>query len=661
MIDKKVSLQKSIALKLLKILRYLSFFSLLLLLVSVVTVGQERQPYTPPAELKVVIDDNYPPFSFRGSDGLLQGYCIDLWNEWENQTGTKVTITGVDWGLAQKWMFQGKFDVIDTIFMTEERLKYLDYTAPYYSIEVPIFFHRDISGIAFAQDLSGFVVGVKSGDAVVSFLNNQGITTLQEYPNYEAIILAAKEGILRVFSLDKPPALYFLHKHNLLDQFRSTQPLYVGELHRAVLKGNTTLLSHIEAGFKKIPVETYQLLEEKWFGKALFPFINTTLFLRILVGLFALLLILFLWIFSLRKAVKLRTRELSEEKEFVSVLLDSIVEGILLFDTKGNILSCNRGFERLVAFPLSRFLPQPLHVVCTETPPFTLQDARNHLKQALEKGSHRFDWVTRHRKGRLIPTEISLRAFHLQGKTRIIATIRDISDRIRYIETLQTSIKEKDALMRELLHRTKNNLQLVNSLLSLYLGSSQDPYTRTALSELQNRISSIAIIHEMLCSTGDQLGMVDLKVYLERLIELFKEGFSLEKKNITLTFKGNPLEVTSKMAVLLGLSVNELVSNAVKHAFPTPGRGSIQVALYQPTLEEGILEVQDTGKGFSPGFRPEQADTIGFLTLFSLVDQLEGKLTFSPTFSTPTFQEPGNVAPSPFPGLTATLRFPLPK
>ena len=164
-----------------------------------------------PAAIKVVMDNNYPPYVFQDNNGKLQGILIDQWRLWEQKSGIKAEIHAMDWGKALSGMKRGEFDVIDTIFKTTERAEWLDFTQPYTRLEVPIFFDRDISGITDAASLKGFVVAAKSGDAAVDLLKRNGVNNLLLFNSYEAIILAAKEHKVTLFVIVKPPALYFLH------------------------------------------------------------------------------------------------------------------------------------------------------------------------------------------------------------------------------------------------------------------------------------------------------------------------------------------------------------------------------------------------------------------------------------------------------------------
>jgi len=273
--------------------------------------------------ISVVIDNNYPPYSFLDDKGNLQGISIDQWRLWEKKTGIEVDITGKDWSKAIQSMLAGEFDVIDTIFINDARLKILDFSQSYATINVPIYFINEISGITDADSLRGFPVAVKAGDAIIDFLKSKGIENLQEYDSYEAIIKAAANHDVIVFSIDEPPAHYYLYQYDLHDQFNSTDPLYSGQFHRAVLKGNSELLAIIEAGFSNISVEEYNNINLKWFGT---PTKNTQ-FLRyigyIAGGLFLVILMLILWNYSLRLNVQRKTIVLQESEARYRGLFDA--------------------------------------------------------------------------------------------------------------------------------------------------------------------------------------------------------------------------------------------------------------------------------------------------------------------------------------------------
>ena len=123
----------------------------------------------PGGTLRVVVDDDYPPYIFHAPGGPLQGILVDQWALWELRTGIRVQLDAMDWAAAQRRMEAGAYDVIDTIFENPERQARYDFGPPYARIDVPIFFSRDLAGISGPDDLSGFIVGAKEGDASIPF------------------------------------------------------------------------------------------------------------------------------------------------------------------------------------------------------------------------------------------------------------------------------------------------------------------------------------------------------------------------------------------------------------------------------------------------------------------------------------------------------------
>lgn len=129
--------------------------------------------------ISVVMDDSYPPYAFRDSQGNLQGITLDQWKLFEQKTGIKVTITGMTWNKAYESMINGEFDVLDTISYNADRAKIFDYSNPYATIDVPIFFHKSISGITDVKSLKEFTVAVKKGITVSIFLKKMASPILK--------------------------------------------------------------------------------------------------------------------------------------------------------------------------------------------------------------------------------------------------------------------------------------------------------------------------------------------------------------------------------------------------------------------------------------------------------------------------------------------------
>jgi PAS domain S-box-containing protein len=212
-----------------------------------------------------------------------------------------------------------------------------------------------------------------------------------------------------------------------------------------------------------------------------------------------------------------------------------------------------------------------------------------------------------------------------EGNDCYEGALRDITERKQADDALRDSLREKEVLLKEVHHRVKNNLQVITSLLRLEAGQIKHPLTSAVLKEMQDRIRSMALLHETLCRTGN-FARIDLGLYLKDLCgHLFR---SIGKSGVVaLQVDASPVSVEMDQAVSCGLIVNELASNCLKHAFPEDSPGKIRVELH--TIEGGPqlrLRVTDNGVGLPEVFEFKQANSLGLQLVADLVRQLEGKL-----------------------------------
>jgi diguanylate cyclase (GGDEF)-like protein/PAS domain S-box-containing protein len=311
----------------------------LLSAILVIVLGLISLPMVAATEagpLKVVMDDNYPPYVFRDAQGKLVGILIDQWALWEKETGVKAEITAKDWADAQSEMRAGQYDVIDTIFKNPERELLYDYSNPYTRLDTVVFFNKNLSGITGIESLKGFNVGVKRGDHSISVLKQAGISNIVEYSSYESMILAARDNSLLVFIMEKPPGLYYLFKNGLKDEIRFSQPIYHGEFHRAVRKGNIETLQLVESGFAQIGSAAYRDIDRKWFGDS--SSISSVDY-RMWVAVFGIVLfisaMLLFWNWLLRQAVNRKTKALVESEKKFRELLMNLAIGVIVHDVFG--------------------------------------------------------------------------------------------------------------------------------------------------------------------------------------------------------------------------------------------------------------------------------------------------------------------------------------
>jgi PAS domain S-box-containing protein len=202
----------------------------------------------------------------------------------------------------------------------------------------------------------------------------------------------------------------------------------------------------------------------------------------------------------------------------------------------------------------------------------------------------------------------------------------DITGRIQAEKALRVSLEEKEALLKEIHHRVKNNLQIVSSLLSLQTEHVAPEKALEALKESQNRVRSMAMIHEQLYSSGD-LARIDFHRYVSDLTSYIFRTYSTRAGKISLTMDVQPVALGIDRAIPCGIIINELVTNALKHAFPHESGGTIHIRLVKAGDQEVLLTVEDDGVGIPEGLDPEKSSSLGLELVQTLVEQLKGKVS----------------------------------
>jgi PAS domain S-box-containing protein len=227
--------------------------------------------------------------------------------------------------------------------------------------------------------------------------------------------------------------------------------------------------------------------------------------------------------------------------------------------------------------------------------------------------------------GKEFPVEISLSPIETEDGLLVAAAIRDISDRKVVEDRLKNSLKEKEVLLKEIHHRVKNNLQIVSSMLSLQMDQIRDRHALNLFQESQARVRSIAMFHEKLYQAKD-LTHVDIAEYLRGLATSLFATYGVDPSAIALAVEVEDLPLGVDAAISCGLIVNELVSNALKHAFPPgKGRGEVRIALYADG-RQAVLDVADNGVGFPPDVDFRDPGTLGLRLVGILVAQLDGSI-----------------------------------
>ena len=205
---------------------------------------------------------------------------------------------------------------------------------------------------------------------------------------------------------------------------------------------------------------------------------------------------------------------------------------------------------------------------------------------------------------------------------------REIAERIQAEELLRASLREKELLLRELYHRTRNNMQIIGAILMLQAKKADDLQVQQVFRKTNNRIEVMAMVHEKLYQS-QSLSIVNLADYIAEVAHFLRQEYHISPEKVSLVFDTEPVEVLFDIAIPCGLVLNELISNALQHAFPGDQTGRIRVCLQRTDPGELLLEVSDNGVGLPQDFDFPQDGNFGMQTISALVQyQLRGTLTF---------------------------------
>jgi two-component sensor histidine kinase len=249
----------------------------------------------------------------------------------------------------------------------------------------------------------------------------------------------------------------------------------------------------------------------------------------------------------------------------------------------------------------------------------------------MPEGSGKIDPETNARVQEILEVVMSFARLDFSKKTTVMGN-NDLVDAIgagvnmlgEELETSLGSLKEKEKLLKEIHHRVKNNLQIVSSLLSLQSENVHDKKFLGLIAESQNRINSMAIVHEMLYSSRD-LSKISMKEYIERLGFSVYHSFFKPGLNVKLNYDvAYDLFFDIDHIVPLGLVLNEILSNSFKYAFPN-NKGQINICLHRQGNTCNLI-ARDDGIGFKPGFIAEKDGHLGIQLIHMLSDQLDGKI-----------------------------------
>jgi two-component sensor histidine kinase len=244
----------------------------------------------------------------------------------------------------------------------------------------------------------------------------------------------------------------------------------------------------------------------------------------------------------------------------------------------------------------------------------------NHMTEALKESRDSLNEANRELEQKVSDRTVELKNSNEQLQVELV-------ERGRTTGIIESSLREKEMLLKEVHHRVKNNMQVISSLLNLQGKQIKDEQARAIFQDSQNRVKSMALIHESLYQTDD-LSHIDFAEYLRKLINHISRSYQIQTEAIKMKVNVGDLALGVDTAVPCGLIINELISNSLKHAFPAGTAGEILIDL--DTNDGGYkLTLSDDGIGLPKDLDIEHAKTLGLKLVRTLTEQLRGQLSHS--------------------------------
>ena len=326
-----------------------------------------------------------------------------------------------------------------------------------------------------------------------------------------------------------------------------------------------------------------------------------------------------------RRKRKHAEAELISIKEKLESFINNTSDAIIIIDLEKKILQVNNGFEKIYGWTALEAVGMILPTI-----PDSIIPEFEKLLSEVKSGNiiTPYETIRQQKDGSIFDVSVTISPIKDEGG-RVVAFAgisRDITERKRAEEQTRSSLLEKETLLREIHHRVKNNMQVISSLLRLQSKYIKDKDDIEIFKDSQNRISSMALVHEKLYQSGD-FSKIDFDVYTKDLVKSIFHSYGTISNRIVTTIKVENVSLGIDSAIPCGLIINELVANSLKHAFPDDRKGEIKILMRRTDENDINLVVWDNGIGIAQGIDFDNSNSLGLhLVKILAKNQLNGEI-----------------------------------
>jgi len=579
-------------------------------------------------------NDSLPPMNFM-QGGKPVGIVVDLARAIAERMPSHVDIQLTEWAEAQQLVLEDRADALLQINPSPERLQLYDFSEPLLTSEFAIFIPSERMGIACKDDLRGLRVGVEAKGLPVLLLRQDPKIDVRTVSDIVQGFRMLATGAVDAVVADRWAGSYVLAEYRIEGLRSIAEPIERSHSAIAVKKGNTNLLYQINAALAEIRSNgTYDRIVEAWRPKEVV--FKTREQLRRqswLIAAIAMALVAALasvaalvWEVRRRRRAETALREseakyrnlfanMAEEVHFWKLVRDEAgqIQTWRLVDANPPTLKTwgRRTVEEIRGKTTDEiFGPRAtehylsiVRKIMTEGVPYSFEDYFPHLDRYF-----RF-------------TSVPLGEY-------FITTGADITSIKKTEAALRASLNEKEILLKEVHHRVKNNMQILASLVSLQADNVVDPATRDVFNDFRDQVRAMALVHENLYQS-ETLASIDFADYAGRLTTSLARAYAQRGGDIRLSLTAEPVTLPIESAIPCGLILNELVTNAYKHAFRERVSGEIVVGLHCDPSGCVCLSVCDNGVGLPPGMDWRHSTSLGLRLVQMLARQVEGEIDLS--------------------------------
>jgi len=318
---------------------------------------------------------------------------------------------------------------------------------------------------------------------------------------------------------------------------------------------------------------------------------------------------------------------LRDSEEQYRLLIENQGEGTAILDLDGRFLFCNQAGDEIFGVQKGDLVGRNLQDF-TSADVFQLFKDQAENSQIGEKETYEHEIKRIDGASRFLMTTATTWLFNEGRIVRLFCIFRDMTEEKFTEEYLKTSLQEKEIMLKEIHHRVKNNLQVISSLLNLQSMYNDDEKSISMFKESRDRVKSMALIHEKLYQSKD-FAHIDFADYLKRLVTGLINTYDSKEKPINLYFQVEETYLGIDQAVPCGLIVNEIITNAMKHAFIESGEGEISIGLTIKDDDCIEITIKDNGRGIPEDFDIQKSESLGMKLVATLAEQLQAKLDIS--------------------------------